>query len=99
MSEHFASGHWKVHKGAADEFVERWREFLGWTRQNHQGLSSATLIRSATDPDRFVSFAAWASADERDAWKQSEDFMKRFSACRELCDEFAGGDYEWAAAF
>lgn len=94
MSTSYASGYWQVSSGSADEFVARWREFLSWTRAHHRGLESATLLRSEHDPDRFVSFATWTSAEERDAWKQSEDFMTRFSACRQLCDEFSGGDYQ-----
>ena len=96
MSEHYASGNWQVTPGCADEFVERWREFLGWTRDNHPGLESATLIRSEDDPGRLVSFAIWASAEQRDAWKHSDGFMERFAACRQLCDDFTGGDYDRA---
>lgn len=92
-SDHFASGHWTVRDGEADAFAERWRELLEWTRQHHPGLESATLIRSDADPNVFVSFATWASAEERNDWKRSEDFMRRMSACRELCDGFVGGDY------
>lgn len=94
MNDHFASGTWIVRAGAADEFVQRWQEFLGWTRRDHAGLESASLVRSNADPNRFVSFAAWTSAEDRDAWKQSDGFGQRFSACRELCDEFMGGDYD-----
>jgi heme-degrading monooxygenase HmoA len=94
MSDNYASGNWHVSPGSADEFIVRWREFLGWTRDEHPGLRSAALIRAQHDPDRFVSFATWASVDARDAWKNSDGFMERFSACRELCDDFTGGDYD-----
>lgn len=93
MSDTDASGNWHVAPGAADDFVARWREFLGWTRQIHPGLKSATLIRAESDPQHFISFATWASTEERNAWKQSEGFMERFSECRRLCNDFGGGDY------
>lgn len=98
MGRDYASGHWHVRPGEADVFVERWTEFLGWTRDNEPGLESATLIRSLDDPQRFVSFAVWSSADARDGWKASDGFRKRFMACRELCDDFIGGDYDEAVA-
>lgn len=94
MNANYASGTWQVADGSADEFIDRWREFLGWTRDKHPGLGSATLIRAQSDPNRFVSFATWDSVEQRDAWKNSDGFMKRFSACRQLCDDFTGGDYD-----
>jgi heme-degrading monooxygenase HmoA len=94
MSDHFASGTWQVRPGEGEQFIERWRAFLGWTRQDHLGLVSASLVRSTADPNRFISFAMWRSAEERDAWKASEGFGSRISACRDLCDDVIGGDYE-----
>lgn len=34
------------------------------------------------------------TSHRRDAWKSSDGFMKRFVACRELCGDFTGGDYD-----
>lgn len=99
MGDHFASGAWDVHEGEAEQFVENWREFLGWTRREHPGLETASLARSMADPNGFVSFAVWRSGEERDAWKASDGFAARFSACRALCDEFRGGDYERVLTF
>lgn len=93
MSDYMASGSWQVRAGSSDEFAERWQDFLGWTRDEYPELESAWLIRSTTDPDRYLSFATWTSAESREAWKQSKGFQKRFSACRDLCDVFQGGDY------
>lgn len=94
-----ASGRWQVRPGQAEEFVDRWRDFLGWTRDNYDELVSATLLRSETDGNRFVSFAIWVDAQPRKEWKNSEGFAQRFARCRELCDEFEGGDFIRAAAF
>lgn len=89
----FASGRWRVAEGAEDEFVGRWREFLGWTNQTYDELEKATLLRSQSDRRSFVSFAEWTSPEARDSWKHSPGFLERFTACRELCDDFEGGDF------
>lgn len=94
MADHYASGRWHVTEGSEELFVERWEEFLSWTRETQPALEQASLIRSTEDPRLFLSFAAWKDPGARNAWKQSEGFAKRFSACRELCDEFMGGDFE-----
>lgn len=94
MAEHYASATWFVRAGEADTFVERWDEFLTWTREEHPGLDTASLLRSVKEPNRFVSLAQWRSGEARDLWKQSDGFIKRFGACRELCDDFIGDDYD-----
>lgn len=96
-SDHLASGQWTVREGFADEFVARWREFLGWTREEHPGLDTATLIRSQSSPNSFISVASWNSAEARSDWKASDGFQERFGACRELCDDFTGGDHDRVA--
>ena len=90
---HYASGNRHVIPGKEREFVERWTEFLQWTRSSHPALVSATLIREGTDEGHFVSFAQWHDTSARDAWKQDPAFMERFSACRSLCQDFYGSDY------
>lgn len=94
----YASGRWKVRAGEEQEFIERWQEFLAWSRDANQALTFASLIRSDTDRSRFVSYAEWETAEDRAAWQNSEGFMNRFSACRELCDDFEGGDFTLVAS-
>ncbi|MGH3458284.1 putative quinol monooxygenase [Aeromicrobium sp.] len=94
MSNHFASGTWHVKEGSEEEFVQRWREFLEWTRAEHPAMLNASLIRNQTVPNHFVSFAEWADADSRNAWKQTEGFMQRQMACRELCEKMTGSDFD-----
>lgn len=89
----YASGNWHVHPGQAEEFVAQWRRLLTWTRDEHEGLDRAVLIASESDPQRFLSFAQWRSAEERDAWKGSDGFRQRMASCRALCDDFVGGDF------
>jgi len=100
MTSHvYASGRWHVREDAVDDFVDRWQEFLGWTQKNHDQLVEATLIQATGDPHRFVSFAAWESTEARDAWRQSEEFLRRFTACRELCDAFEAEDFDLRVTF
>jgi heme-degrading monooxygenase HmoA len=93
MEEPFASGSWHVTPGKAEEFITRWTEFLQWTRRTEPGLVSASLLRDNADPSHFVSFAQWNNAIARGSWKQSDGFMQRFTACRELCAAMGGSDY------
>ncbi len=96
MAEYYASGNWHVKEGEEQEFVERWTGFLQWTRKDHPALEAASLIRDQGDPRHFLSFASWEDPEARAAWKQSPEFAERFGACRELCDDFYGSDYERA---
>jgi heme-degrading monooxygenase HmoA len=94
----FASGNWHVKEGREEEFIGRWLEFLRWTRSNAPGLLSASLIRESEEPRHFVSFARWDEAASRDAWRTLEGFPDKLGACRELCDDFEGGNFEQVAS-
>lgn len=98
MKEPFASGDWRVIAGKEDEFVQRWTEFLQWSRKTQPHLVAASLLRDADDPSHFISFAEWDDAGARGSWKQSDGFMQHFSACRELCDDMRGADYDRVVA-
>ena len=91
-----ASGSWLVKEGSEDGFVARWTEFLGWTRDTIPGFVSASLIRDSEDPRHFVSVARWEDEGSRAAWKSNPAFAEKFMACRSLCEEFAGGDFDLA---
>ncbi|MBI4539390.1 MAG: antibiotic biosynthesis monooxygenase [Gemmatimonadetes bacterium] len=94
MAQNFASGNWRVTKGKERELVERWNEFLRWTRKTQPALVAASLIQDEQDETHFVSFAEWKNPAERDTWKRTAEFMERFRACRDLCDDFHGSDYQ-----
>jgi len=94
VGEHYASGNWHVTKGKEDEFVERWTEFLQWTRKDFPGLQHATLIQDAEDKGHFVSTSEWEDTASRAAWKTSPEFAKKFGAARALCDEMSSIDAE-----
>lgn len=94
MTDQFASGTWKVTEGKADEFIERWTEFLQWARKTQPSLITVSLLRDTNDPRHFVSIAEWTDAASRKAWKDSDGFAEHFGAARALCDDMYGSDYE-----
>ena len=89
----YSSGNWLVKQGQEGEFVQRWRDFLEWTRDNAPGFKSATLMRFADDPRRFVSVGLWENEKARADWKTPGEFRQKLDAARNLCEEFVGGDY------
>ena|ERR1700737_4200353 len=97
MNSPYASGNWLVKSGREKEFVQRWIEFLEWTRSSFKELQSAQLILDSTDSRRFVSFSGWNSAEAVQQWRSRPEFADKFGACRELCDDFQGFDYTLAA--
>ena len=98
-AEHWASGNWMVKEGMEDEFIDAWKDWLGWSSQNIPGFVSATLIRDTQNLRHFVSFSPWKDAASRDAWKASSGFAEKFAAARSLCDDFQGGDFGLTATF
>ena len=94
----WASGNWSVKPGQEQEFVDRWREWLEWSRDNVPGFQTATLIRDVQDGRHFVSFSDWADVESREAWKNSDGFREKFAVCRDLCDGFQGGDFGLAVS-
>ena len=91
--EHYASGSWMVKEGREEEFIGRWRDWLEKSTRDLAGFGSAKLIRDAGDARHFLSFSDWENSSARDSWKASPEFAEGLRACRELCDDFVGGDY------
>jgi heme-degrading monooxygenase HmoA len=98
MSEHYSSGNWVVTVGREKEFIQRWIEFLEWTRATAKGLTSAELIRDSEEPRHFVSFACWESSDAMKTWRSLPDFAGRLGAVRLLCEDFRGSTFTVVAA-
>lgn len=94
QSKYMASGNWQVTGGKAAEFIDRWTEFLTWTKEANDGFRSARLIRDLQDPDHFVSFASWRDPAAMDAWKNKPEFAEHFGSCRALCEDMQGGGYQ-----
>lgn len=97
MADNCASGNWVVSRGREKEFIERWIEFLEWTRAHAHGLQSAQLIQEADEPSHFISFAGWESAEAMKTWRSLPEFSTKLSACRDLCEDFRGSSYTVAA--
>jgi len=93
VGDHYASGNWVVTAGNEAEFMARWTEFLGWTREAAPGLRWARLIQDAENPRHFISFASWESLEALRSWRSLPEFPSKMGACRALCDDFRGGDY------
>lgn len=96
MGDAYASGNWSVAAGNEDAFIAGWTEFLEWTKAENPGFEMASLIRDVDNPRHFVSFALWDSPETRKAWKASDGFRSRMGACRQLCDDMQGSDYDAA---
>jgi heme-degrading monooxygenase HmoA len=94
--QNYASGDWRVRRGAEQDFIARWSEFLHWTRAEAPGFLSASLIRDAEEPSHFVSFAEWETLDALLAWRRLPEFAARMGACRALCDDMRGSNYSLA---
>ena len=92
------SGDWRVRRGSEDEFITRWTEFLEWTKANAPGFVAARLIQDTEERTHFVSFAEWESGAARQAWRGLPEFSAKLGACRTLCDDMRGADYDLAAA-
>lgn len=97
--EHYASGNWTVKEGQTEAFIDRWQQWLARSTEEVPGFGSARLIQDVSNPQHFLSYSDWDTPEARDAWKQSPEFAEGFSSCRELCDDFRGGDYTQLVAF
>jgi heme-degrading monooxygenase HmoA len=97
-SDSFASGLWFVSEGKEEEFVSRWIDFIEWTRDNADGFREANLLRSAKDPQRFVSVAHWDDDSAQARWRSTPGFLDKLGACRELCDDAQTGSFRRVAS-
>ena len=89
----FASGDWVVAEGKEDEFLQRWTEFLQWTKAEAPGFIEAHLLQDAENPRHFVSLSEWSDGSARTNWRTKEDFRSHLDAARSVCDEFSNSDY------
>ncbi len=96
-AQNYGSGNWVVQQGREAEFVARWNKFLGWTRAQMPGLRWAMLIKDADDRRHFISLAGWESLEALLAWRSLPEFAEKLGACRALCDEFRGSNYQLIA--
>ena len=65
MTDHYGSGTWYVKAGHEEEFVERWAEFITWSRSTHPAMLEASLLHDRALPGHYVSFAVWSDPSAR----------------------------------
>src|SRR6266542_200215 len=95
--EVFSSGNWMVKPGEEARFVELWTGFTRWSHENAPGAGTFFLLRDDTEPRHFISFARVADRDSVGAWRQNPEFQELLGRCRDVCEDFRGGDYSVAA--
>ncbi len=98
MADNYASGTWHVKDGRDEDFIERWKEFIRWSRETYPAMLEARLMRDRGTPGHYLSVSEWSDPASRDAWKQDEGFKTRMGACVELCENMKGADYDLAAS-
>lgn len=96
MGRIYSSAVWTVKPGQEDDFVEAWKEFVGWSA-GMPGAGVFNLIRDREQPGRFLSFAPWESWEALQSWTEQPEFAERLGRPRAHCDEFDPSTYELAA--
>jgi heme-degrading monooxygenase HmoA len=96
MGETYTSGSWKVKQGHEDDFVEAWKDFVSWAK-DQPGSGRFRLVRDVEDPTRFLSFAPWESFEAQQAWKETDEFMAGMKRVREHVESFEPSTYETVA--
>ena len=81
----YTMGFWTTKPGKAGEFMAAWQKFAVWTMQNQRGsVGEAKLVQDITDPNRFISFGAWAQIEYVQEWRQRPEFQAFFTEAKEL---------------
>jgi quinol monooxygenase YgiN len=78
--------------------VSAWRDLAEWTVKHTPGAGAATLVQDTGQPNRFVSFGPWASAEAIDAWRASSGFQGRVGKIRALPEAFEPGTFRRRAS-
>jgi heme-degrading monooxygenase HmoA len=87
---------WHVQPGREEEFVERWREWVGWSRR--EGFEAqALLLRDLESPQTFVSFGPWESVAAVRNWRTRPGYAERVALLSEVVKSFEPRTFEIAA--
>jgi quinol monooxygenase YgiN len=81
----------KIKTGKSREFKEFYDREILPTLQETRGCRYGSLIQSVEDPNDFIAFSLWDSADSIHEWENSETFAQLVDRAREY---FAGSN-EW----
>lgn len=97
MTEMLTTGTWLVDEAEQAAFVDAWSAFAAWA-SSMDGAGTLRLGHDGREPNRFVSFAPWASADQVHAWKSSPEFGERMAQVLRYVEEFLPSELEVVAA-
>jgi heme-degrading monooxygenase HmoA len=87
---------WHAKPGREEEFVERWREWPGWSRR--EGFKAqALLLRDLDSPQTFVSFGPWESMAAVPKWRTLPGYEERVARLSEVVETFEPHTLEIAA--
>jgi heme-degrading monooxygenase HmoA len=93
MAETFTSGSWTVKPGEETDFIEEWKQFVGWAAE-FPGSGTFRLVQDRERPDRYTSFGEWESRDAQEAWTQHPEFVGRLGLVRSHCSDFESTMFE-----
>ena len=96
MAELITTGTWRPKAGAEDAFVAAWREFAGWA-SSMPGAGTLRLARDTSDPERFISFGVWESAEAAHDWKASPEFRERMARVQAHVAQFEPSELDLVA--
>jgi len=96
VNERVTTGIWIV-SANDDAFIAAWSRFAGWASA-YDGAGTLRLARDAADPQRYVSYAAWESAEAVQAWKADPEFKERLAAVLQHVEEFHSTELDVVAA-
>jgi heme-degrading monooxygenase HmoA len=78
---------WIVKPGLEDAFVERWAEWVDWSRT--EGFDAqALLLRDLDRPRTFISLGRWESIDAVRNWRGSAGYQARVTRLHEVLEGF-----------
>ena len=97
MTQTITTGTWRPNAGQDEAFVAAWASFAKWAG-DMPGAGTLRLGRDAQDPGRYVSFAAWESAEAVHAWKADPEFRENLARVLQYVDEFENTELTVVAA-
>ena len=89
----YTLGVWRVKPGREDDFVAAWDALGQWTL-DHGFDTHGTLVRDRADPQRFVSFGPWRSAEDADRWGAEPGVAERLARLESMLESFEPGTYD-----
>ncbi len=97
MAEMMTTGTWVVDEGKQAAFLAAWAGFAEWA-STMDGAGRLLLGRDTGDPNRFVSFGAWASPELVHSWKADPDFRERMAQVLQYVDDFRPSELDVVAS-